>query len=211
MGCMSAVFTDLRTEQENSAAANAVRRRWAFVTGNLAELLALEEKRNELGLADEDAELMTSVVGVGSSPMTGPVMLMANGRKPEVEARLSRVVELRAQVETQAENRFWRVDLAVMEALLGNKEAALRHIRRAVELGPKSSDLDTTVNLNLAFVLAWTGDKDAAIAEYARLLRHPAAFLNVHEMQRDPRYQPLRGDPRFEALLKDPKNHQPLF
>jgi hypothetical protein len=63
----------------------------------------------------------------------------------------------------------------------------------------------------LPFVLAWTGEKDRAIAEYARLLQVPGSDLNVHVMRRHPAYAPLRGDPRFEALLNDPKNNAPLF
>jgi hypothetical protein len=73
----------------------------------------------------------------------------------------------------------------------------------------------------LAFVYAWTGDKDRAIAEYARLLRVPysgiernaltrTGALNVHVMRRDPRFAPLQGDPRFEALLNNPANNAPL-
>jgi serine/threonine-protein kinase len=205
---ISAVFENLGLEQ--NPAANSVRRRWAFLSGNLDELLMLENERHELGLADEDPELLGSFAGVGSAPMAAPIALSAKGRKMEAEARLTRVADLRAQVEAQPENVFRRVDLAVFETLLGHKEAALGHIRRAME-GRKSIDFEATVNLNLAFVLAWTGDPDAAIAEYARLLRHPAGLLNIHEMKRDPRYQPLRGDPRFEALLADPKNNQPLL
>jgi hypothetical protein len=69
----------------------------------------------------------------------------------------------------------------------------------------------------LAFVYAWTGDKNHAIAEYARLLRTPVRtqdreeVLNIEIMRRCPEYAPLRGDPRFEALLNDPKNSAPLF
>jgi hypothetical protein len=58
---------------------------------------------------------------------------------------------------------------------------------------------------------AQTGDKDRAIAEYARLLRVPRAGLNIHEMKCHPAYASLRGDPCFEALLNDPKNNAPLF
>jgi hypothetical protein len=55
------------------------------------------------------------------------------------------------------------------------------------------------------------GDKDQAIAEYARLLRLPYSGLNVHAMRRDPPFAPLRSDVRFQALLGDPKNNAPLF
>ena len=58
-------------------------------------------------------------------------------------------------------------------------------------------------------MLAWTGAKDAALAELARLLRTPFG-ANVYTARIDPGWLPLRGDPRFEALLNDPKNNAPL-
>jgi len=67
----------------------------------------------------------------------------------------------------------------------------------------------------VAAVLAWTGDKDGAIAELARLLSMPGSPANgeigVHELQVRPVFVSLRGDPRFEALLNDPKNNAPLY
>jgi hypothetical protein len=63
-------------------------------------------------------------------------------------------------------------------------------------------------------VLAWTGDKEGAIAEYARFLRMPVSpslNSNVNVVRHSPSLFPLHGDPRFEALLNDPKNNAPLF
>ena len=105
-----------------------------------------------------------------------------------------------------------------MEALLGQKEAALRDARKAVELLPESVDafMGPSFTANLAAVYAWNGDKDRAIAEITRLLRIPTSgdgvsAINIHALRVTPQFFPLRGDPRFEALLKDPKNHEPLF
>ena len=67
------------------------------------------------------------------------------------------------------------------------------------------------LSASLAFVYAWTGDQEQAIAEYARLLRTLNSGLNVHAMRHSPEYAPLRGNARFEALLNDPKNNAPLF
>jgi hypothetical protein len=74
----------------------------------------------------------------------------------------------------------------------------------SVERGPR-------VSRSLAFVYAWTGDKERALAEYSRLMLVPGAALNVHEMRRSPEFFPLQGDARFDMLLKDPKNNAPLF
>ena len=129
---------------------------------------------------------------------------------------------LRASVESARTSIQWET-LGQMEAVLGHKEDALRCARRATELSPESRDaaLGPICSAALAFVKAWTGDKDAAIAAYARLLRVPygswsagnsiSSLTTVHKMKHDARYAPLRGDPRFEALLNDPKNNAPLF
>jgi hypothetical protein len=99
-----------------------------------------------------------------------------------------------------------------MEALLGHGEEGVRLSRRAVELLPYTRDtLDgPNVSFDLAEVYAWTGDKERALEELARLLRIPCR-ADVFTMQHDPMFAPLRGDPRFEALINDPKNRATLF
>src|SRR5205814_1448697 len=102
-----------------------------------------------------------------------------------------------------------------MEAVLGHNQEAMRCAQRAVELIPESVNASEgpIQSAKLAFVYAWTGDKDRAIAEYARLLRKPAytfgglVIENVHIMKHHPAFAPLQGDPRFEALLNDPRNN----
>ena len=101
----------------------------------------------------------------------------------------------------------------MVEAILGNKEEALRRIARAVELLPESRDAFAGVANSVvrAQVWMWIGDTERALAEFTRLLRIPSE-LNVHEMKATlALYAPLRDDPRFEALLNDPKNNAPLF
>jgi len=129
---------------------------------------------------------------------------------------------LRARIDREPENPNVWCDLGMVEALLGHNEEALRSVRKAVDLVPDSVDAwyAPVYRVDLAFVLAWTGDKESALAEYGRLLRtamtlagfsRNAQTLNVHVMRHHPFYFPLQGDPRFEALLNDPKNNAPLF
>ena len=116
-------------------------------------------------------------------------------------------------LQREPDNATVLATIGLCEALLGQKEAALLHARRAVELVPRSTDAmkgNGAFN-RLVLVYAWTGEKDLAIDGAARLLRTPYASMTVHMMRHDPFWFPLRGDPRFEALLNDPKNNAALW
>ncbi|MBI4625455.1 MAG: TIR domain-containing protein [Verrucomicrobia bacterium] len=186
-------FAGLTPAQADSPTARNLRKTWALVTGNLAEYLRLEP-------AD-------------SRSVTTAIVLATQGNHIAARARLPDPAPLRKRLETEPDNNtVWR-NLSVIEALLGHADEALGCARKAVDLMPESRDTmhGPGHRATLAFVYAWTGDKDRAIAEYTRLLRVPFSYLNVHEMKTDPAFFPLRGDPRFEALLNDPKNNAPLF
>jgi TolB-like protein len=115
-------------------------------------------------------------------------------------------------LEAQPANATLWANLALLHAFVGHDVEALRCAHKAVELLPESADavLGPPKSAALAQVYAWTGDKDRALAEVARLLHTPFG-LNVHIARIGPIWLPLRGDPRFEALLADPKNNAPLF
>ncbi len=117
-----------------------------------------------------------------------------------------------ALLEAQPANATLWGYLALLHAFVGHGAEALRCAHKAVELIPESVDavLGPKQRATLAQVYAWTGDKDRALAEVARLLRTPFG-LNVNTIRIEPLWLPLRGEPRFEALLADPKNNAPLF
>jgi TolB-like protein/cytochrome c-type biogenesis protein CcmH/NrfG len=181
------------------------RKFWAATTGNFSEYFRLEESAS-VAASDEAGGLIGSTM----SALMPALILAAQG---DLAAARARLPDARARLEREPLNpRVW-ARVGMVAALRGEKEEAQRCARRAVELMPESKDAFSGMAYaaSWAFVLAWTGDKDRAIAEYSRLLRLPFSGLNVHEMKRDPTYHPLRGDPRFEALLNDSKNNAPLF
>ena len=186
-------FAGLTDAQGKSAGALGLKRHWAMRTGDWAEYLRLASPRSfSLDIA---------------------LVLAAQGDLPAARAKLGDISTRQSTLQQQPTNAPLWSDLARREALLGHRDEALRCARKAIELQPESLDAQfgPQHSASLAFVLAWTGDKDRAIAEYARLLRVPWSGLNVHEMKHHPEFTPLRGDPRFEALLSDPKNNAPLF
>ena len=183
----------------------AARKYWANAKGDYVEWKRLDGRQPYF---DEDD------TPHWQQAIDAAMIIGAHGDMTGARARLGNfTLEVRSELELQPTNENLLRGLSIIEALLGQKEEALRDARKAVELMPET--LDTLAGpvsgRNLAVVYAWTGDKDRAIAELARLIRVPRGVTSVHELRVDPAFAPLRGDPRFEALLNDPKNNEPLF
>ena len=192
-GEMEKLLASLSSEQANSPDGWALRKNIALQRRDFAEYIRLDQLR--------PLALEAAVVDAAQGDLAGARTRLGNS-----------LATLRSRLADEPDNATVWSGLGVREAILGHKEEALRCARKGVELLPETLDASTgpVRSADLAFVLAWTGDKDAAISECARLL---GVFNgpNVHVMKYDPRYAPLRGDPRFEALLNDPKNNAPLF
>jgi len=92
--------------------------------------------------------------------------------------------------------------LGIIDAALGRKEEALREGRRAVELLPIARDtLDgPPLVSNLAWIYAWTGERDLAIEQLAIVAKIPCG-PTYGELRLDPKWDSLRGDPRFERIV----------
>jgi TolB-like protein/Flp pilus assembly protein TadD len=147
----------------------------------------------------------------------GSAMFIAlHGDLAAARARLgNRLDTARARLQREPENVTQLFNLAQMEAVLGEKEAALQHARRAVALSPESLDAIRAARARyiLASVYAWTGDKDQAIRELEHLVTVPGGIdTKISNLGRGSGgLAPLRGEPRFEAIINDPKNQRPLF
>jgi len=92
--------------------------------------------------------------------------------------------------------------LGMIDAVLGNKEDAIREGRRAVELLPVTKDSIDGAQLvqYLAMIYAWVGQKDLAI-EQLRIASRIPGDLSYGSLQLDPLWDPLRGDPDFEKIV----------
>ncbi|MFL6529469.1 MAG: hypothetical protein ACJ8KX_03265 [Chthoniobacterales bacterium] len=92
--------------------------------------------------------------------------------------------------------------LGLIEAGLGNRQAALEAGQRSIGLLPITVDaVEGAVLLqNLAIIYAWTGERDRAIETISEALKHPGP-LSYGNLKLHPYWDPLRGDPRFEQIV----------
>jgi tetratricopeptide (TPR) repeat protein len=95
--------------------------------------------------------------------------------------------------------------LGLIDAALGNKEAALQEGRRAMELlpGEKNSIDGQAAMAYFALIAAWAGEKDLALQQLATAApRYGAATVTSYGVLKlFPFWDPLRGDPRFEQIV----------
>jgi TolB-like protein/Tfp pilus assembly protein PilF len=94
--------------------------------------------------------------------------------------------------------------LGLIDAGLGNKEAALREGRRAMELLPYSADSINGAHMieYFAIIAAWVGEKGLAL-EYLNKAEQLPGFgtISYGQLKLTPYWDPLRGDPRFEKIV----------
>jgi len=111
--------------------------------------------------------------------------------------------ELTEKVHNQPDYAAALCALGVVDAVLGNKEAAIREGEHAVELTPVSRNTieGATLVRYLAVIYAWAGEKDRAVRRLAETTSLPASHISYGYLRLHPLWDPLRGDPRFEAIV----------
>ena len=117
--------------------------------------------------------------------------------------------DLDSLIREQPDNIFISGPLALVEAYLGNKEAALATAERAVAALPATQDpvYGPIADETLAMVETFVGEHDRAVERIERLLRTPygAYPVTLGRLRLDPTWDPLRAHPRFQALLAGPE------
>jgi tetratricopeptide (TPR) repeat protein len=113
--------------------------------------------------------------------------------------------QLNQKVQTSPESANFLSQLAVVDALLGDKEKAIAEAKRAVEMLPISKDAveGPFIDANLAVVYAWTDEVDLAFETLIPLAKTPFGALLYSSLKTDPTFDPLRKDPRYQKLLAE--------
>lgn len=126
------------------------------------------------------------------------------GNEPAAQASFNSARnELRQTVQNQPNYAAALCALGVVDAVLGNKQDAIREGERAVELSPVSANAieGATLIRYLAVIYAWAGDKDRAIQRLAETTYLPGSHISYGYLRLHPLWDPLRSDPRFEAII----------
>ncbi len=111
--------------------------------------------------------------------------------------------ELGKTVQNQPDYAAALCALGVIDAVLGNKEDAIREGERAVELTSVSKNAieGATLVRYLAVIYAWAGEKDRAIQRLAETTYLPGSHVSYGYLRLHPLWEPLRSDPRFQAIV----------
>jgi adenylate cyclase len=136
--------------------------------------------------------------------------LLARAMHDEAGARRAFTTARAAQEQLVQKQKDYAPALCVLgliDAGLGNKQAALEEGRRATELLPVSKDAinGPIVSAYFAMIAAWTGEKDLAIEQLNAVVQPgvDAPFCTQYGILKTfPFWDPLRGDPRFEKIVQ---------
>ena len=115
----------------------------------------------------------------------------------------------------QQDNSVLAENLALLYAVLGNKESALKLSERAIMLAPSAKDHTYGPNgeENLALIQMMVGENSSAISHLTHLLQTPynswlygPPAITPALLRLDPVWDPLRADPAFQKLCEE-KQH----
>jgi TolB-like protein/class 3 adenylate cyclase/Tfp pilus assembly protein PilF len=133
--------------------------------------------------------------------------LLARMMKDEARARAAFTaarIQQEKTVQAQPDYGPALCVLGLIDAGLGNKQAALEEGRRAIELLSVEKDsMNGGVMIGyFAIIAAWTGEKDLALQQLAIAAAHswtiPTTYGGLRLL---PFWDSLRGDPRFEKIV----------
>ena len=208
------LYTGFLKNGDTSAVWSAIRALPPSVAGTSDAL----SSRLELALTDRDldqaAQLIEKMKGgqvtnFAYAPRPVPVECysvlisrLREERPSSTAAFASTREQLNLQVLKSPRDALLLSQLAVLDALLNNKQTAISEAKRAAEILPVSKDTlyGPGILMNLGVVYAWTNDLDLAFNTLGPLTKMPNGIY-YGQLKRHAYWDPLRKDPRFEKLL----------
>jgi len=120
---------------------------------------------------------------------------------------------LKPLCKNQPDNALFAAALSVANAVLGEKESALKEAERAIMLLPSVKDRvqGPSFEENLALIQMTIGENSRAISTLSRLLQTPYSRwyyltpITSVLLRLDPLWDPLRADPAFQKLCEEKK------
>jgi TolB-like protein/Tfp pilus assembly protein PilF len=174
--------------------------------GGQVDFLLLQRKYKEvLETAQTSSDDLFAVVPGSLALKYFAIGLAQKGLHDETSARAALLKAkniCEEQLKQKQDDPDLRVQLAKLNAWLGEREAALSEAQRATQLRPESKDAfeGPQITAQVAEVYAILGDNDRAIDLLDGLLNRPSD-VTVSNLKLNPAWDPLRNDPRFQALL----------
>jgi serine/threonine-protein kinase len=115
--------------------------------------------------------------------------------------------------KNQPDNAWFAAALSVANAVLGEKESALKEAEHAIMLLPSIKDRvqGPSFEENLALIQMTIGENSRAISTLSRLLQTPYSRwyyltpITPTLLRLDPLWDPLRADPAFQKLCEEKK------
>lgn len=123
------------------------------------------------------------------------------------EAYLKAREAAQAQVQKDPGNAIAYGNLALAEAFLQNRDAALSAMHQAEELLPESKDAFDGTNISemAAEVHATLGDAAGAVSILQGLLKRPSP-VTLQMLKINPIWDSVRQDPAFQKLITEHEN-----
>lgn len=159
----------------------------------------------DAALKQDDAEGSVGRASIDLNLYLGDLRRLAGDADAARQNYGAALGELRVELSKQPDSADIHSYLALAYSGLGEREKAIFHAARAVEIAPIEKDaLSGVYYLDVeARVLSRLGDGDAAIPAIAALMKLPAPLpLTPALLRLDPDFDRLRSEPRFKALLE---------
>lgn len=138
-------------------------------------------------------------------PLLQAYVYKAQGRAEEAEIAFSNAVDtLLSELEGHEKEDLIHIALGISYAGLGEKEKAIEHGQKAMELLPMSKSYlyGQPAAFGMAVIYGWVGEPDLACDIIERVIAG-GGYLPGSWIEHDIRFDPLKDYPRFQQIVRE--------